>query len=461
MQLAQVRRDVHGFQVARAQAEVAAHAGREARPFAADAREWPLALASESLALVRQDLASATGRRALRLQRLSEALQRNIAHARSGDAAEAWRQTVPGPEHPSQVPLHSVLDTLSRTDNRTHRQSLLAVAATSCEPLWAAWARQIEAAQAADLDLSAAADDARTMLADTRDMYADVLGWWLSRSTRLKPFPRGAEAHDVLWALRSLPFDPLAKPGEVRSLADAFRGIGLEPRWQLDDEARAGRWPGARVRVGDGVLVSHRVRGGFDDARTALRSIGTALHRAGCDPEAPPEDRLLGDAAAGTGELLAGLLLDAGWAKRRFDLDDPDQRRVLALADLADARVKAALVVITREALARGVSQALATEAGEQLSAALLGQWPPGALPLLLPDPFEATSCVTARRLGAQLLEHVRERCNEDWWANPRTGSVLGEVFRPGGLYTPDELAQQLGLPPFRGWTSLWAQPLG
>lgn len=461
MQLADVRRDVHGFHIARAQAEVAVHAGSEASPFAADAREWPLAVASESLALVQQDLASATGRRALRLKRLSEALQKNVARARSGESLEAWRQTLPGSEHRPRVPLHSVLDTLAHTDDRTRRQSMQAAASTSCEPLWSGWARQIEAA--AGLDLSAMADDARTMLAETRDMYADVLAWWLARSTQLKPFPRGAEAHDVLWALRSLPFDALARPGEVRSLADTFRAIGLEPRWQLDAEARPGRWPGARVRVGREVLVSHRARGGFDDVRAALRSIGTALHRAGCDPEAPPEDRLLGDPtiAAATGEVWAGLVLDAAWAKRRFELDDPDHRRVLALADLADARVAAALVVVTREALARGASQALASEAGEQLSSALLGHWPAGAAPLVLPDPFEATTSMSARRLGARLLEHLRERCNEDWWANPRAGAVLNEIFRPGGLYAPDELAGQVGLSPFRGWTSLWADALG
>lgn len=457
MDLTSVRVDVHRFHTARARADIARHAGRPARSTREDLKEAPLAADPESLALVRQEAVSSTGRRLLRLQRLEERVVRNIAQA-------AWAGTADSTGH---TRVHSALDLLSHTADRAERLRLEASASASSEPCFDAWARRIDAAQAGGLDLSKPAAQARSLLADTDAMYADVLTWWLRRSVNLKPFPRGADAHDVLWALNSLPFDALVRRGDILGLPAKFASTGLSDERLIDDEAREGRHPGALVRAADApdeVLASHRARGGFDDARAALGALGAGWHWAGVDVQAPPEDRLLGDPAirASTGVALARLLFDPLWAKKHLGVEDPDFLRVLALADLAQARLEAAALVATQEALQRGALISMRDSLADGMSRATLGQWSPGLVALLPGDPFDAAGPLTARWLGASLFQGLRERCNEDWWANPRTGAFLASFFTPGGLYAPDELAAHGGLPPLEqvSLASVWSAAL-
>lgn len=471
MELATVRVAVQHFHTARARAQVATHAGRSANTLSFDLKQTPFAADPESLALVRQDLAGASGRRETRLRLLENRLVRNIAQARCARTLEARHialgKTVQGTEDRAHLPVHSLLDALSHTSDRAERVRLAATAASMSDPLYAAWAQQIDAAQAAGLDLSGAASDARTLLASTEAMYAEVLSWWLRRSVNLKSFPRGAEAHDVLWALSSLPFDALVRPGDVTALRASFAPLGAGAAMTFDTSAREDRRPGAFVSAPDApgeVLVSHRAQGGFDDARAMLEALGTASHWAGADPDAPPEDRLMGDPAirAATGKAWAMLLLDKPWSKKRLGVEDPDFTRVLALSDLARARLEAALIVGTYEAIQSGASPSQLSVLAESVSHATLGEWTPGLVSFALPDPFDAAAPLVARLLGLSLFEGVRERCDEDWWANPRSKSVLASFFEPGALFEPAALAEHCGLTPpsFVRIENVWAPSL-
>lgn len=455
MELAAVRVAVHSFHTARARADVAAHAGRSANTLFLDQKKEPAAVDPESLSLVRQEAASATGRREARLRLLESQLVQNIAQvscAQTLDAREvALGKTLRGPESRPRLPLHSLLDALSHTSEREERVRLATTAISMSDPLYAAWAQQIDAAEAAGLDLSAAASDARTLLDSTEAMYADVLEWWLRRRVKLKPFPNGAESYDVLWALSALPFDALVRPADVTALRNAFAPLGAAVPLSIDVAARDGRRSKAFVAAPDApseVLISHRARGGFDDASAALEALGCAAHWAGVDPDAPAEDRLLGDPAirASTGKAWAMLLLDKAWSRKHLGVEDVDFTRVLALADLGRARLDAALLVGTHEAMRSGASVAQLSLVAESVSAATLGEWTPGLVSFALPAPFQAAAPLVARRLGLSLFEGLRERCNEDWWANPRAHSVLESFFHPGGLHDAETLAQLNGL---------------
>lgn len=471
MELAAVRVAVQSFHAARARAAVASHAGRTANTLSFDLKQTPLAADPESLALVRQEWASATGRRQTRLRLLENRLVRNIARAACAQGLDArdavLAKTLQGTESRPLIPLYLLLDALSHTSERSERARLATTASSMSDPLYGAWARQIDVAKASGLDVSVAASDARTLLAATDTMYAEVLAWWLRKNLNLKPFPRGAEAHDVLWALSALPFDALVRPGDVTALRSSFAPLGADASLSFDTSARDGRRPGAFVSAPDApfdVLVSHRSRGGFDDARSMLEALGCASHWAGADPNAPAEDRLLGESAirASTGKAWAMLLLDKPWSKKRLGVENPDFTRVLALSDLARARLEAALVVGTHEAIESGASVSQLSRVAERVSQATLGEWTPGLVSFVLPDPFEAATPLVARQLGRSLFSGLRERCDEDWWANPRSKSVLASFFEPGALHDPASLAELNGFAPpsSAGIENVWAPGL-
>src|SRR5260221_97624 len=66
----------------------------------------------------------------------------------------------------------------------------------------AGFASTLDATSALEgFDVAALASDLESFLASTDAMYADVLAWWLKRTVALRPFPHGAEAHDVTYAL--------------------------------------------------------------------------------------------------------------------------------------------------------------------------------------------------------------------------------------------------------------------
>ena len=47
-----------------------------------------------------------------------------------------------------------------------------------------------------------------------------------------------------------------------------------------------------------------------------------------------------------------------------------------------------------------------------------------------------------------QLREHLKTRFGQRWWASPRAGSFLKEIWETGDRYTADEMAAQVGIGP-------------
>ena len=57
----------------------------------------------------------------------------------------------------------------------------------------------------------------------------------------------------------------------------------------------------------------------------------------------------------------------------------------------------------------------------------------------------ERAMYLRGRMLAAQLSRELRERFDEDWFRNPRTGPFLGDWFATGMRFTAIELATRLG----------------
>jgi hypothetical protein len=169
----------------------------------------------------------------------------------------------------------------------------------------------------------------------------------------------------------------------------------------------------------------------------ALRLGGLALASAGAAARLPVDARRLGDPALAQAAafLLEGLLAEPAWLVRVLDAADP--ARVAGPAGTLR-------LLGTRAAAARAA--ALAGGSREELMSRALGIPWPGELTLL--DGLAGVAgadAIRARALAALLRRHLRETSGDRWFADPRTGSLLRELWLEGGDLTPEGIARDLG----------------
>lgn len=170
----------------------------------------------------------------------------------------------------------------------------------------------------------------------------------------------------------------------------------------------------------------------------ALRAAGAGLARVGAAPRLPVEARALADPAlaGAAGRLLEGLVTDPGWHARAVGAVDPD---AMALAG--------ALVVAVGARATAARAAAGGGAAPEAMGRALGVAWPAelcAADPLALLGPLDD---LRARMLARALRAHLREAFGSRWFAEPRAGALLREVWLEGGLIDPADLARELGAP--------------
>jgi hypothetical protein len=274
------------------------------------------------------------------------------------------------------------------------------------------------------------------LLAATDDAYRDVLGWLVRREAGLSLPPSGDLARaDLLFALALHGWDGLFPRGMLAIVLEKSAApLRLElGRVRIDDAARPGAWPGAHAL---GTRVSLRRQGGAADYAGLFEAAGAALANA-----AAPPHRRAPAAPFTVGALLAGLLSDRAFLAARLDVERKhaaDLSRALALRQLFRLRARAAALRVAAE-VERGASGAAWHEAHrDALTAASLAAWPYG---LAARDADGAAHLAALR--GAARAEVLRrelvERCDTDWWKNPRSVPVLGNLLAAGGAWEREE----------------------
>jgi hypothetical protein len=279
---------------------------------------------------------------------------------------------------------------------------------------------------------------ADALLSASDDAYRDVLGWVARREGDLAPPPRGDLTRaDLLYLLALHRWEGLFPRG---MLALALEGTASALRLDLglirvDDADRPAQWPGAHAFE---TRISLRRQGGAVDWLALFEAAGQALAAA-----ASPPHRRHAAAAFTFGAILAGLLLDPAFLVARLGVEKKhaaDLVRALALRQLFRLRSRAAAFRVATE-VERGTSGAAWHEAHrEAMALAALATWPVG---------LAARDCDgsahAAALLGAARAEHLRrtivERCDEDWWKNPRSAEVVGSWLAAGGAWAGDEPA--------------------
>ena len=220
----------------------------------------------------------------------------------------------------------------------------------------------------------------------------------------------------------------------------------------MDDEPRPNKTPRAFVatpRIPDEVILVVRPGGGPDDYAAYLHELGHALHFANTDPGLPVEYRRLGDPSVteAWAFLLDGLLRERGWLKRFVGIGQPREAlRFTAFHKLWFLRRYAAKLEYELFLHAEGPGRRSREAYRDLLSDATQVDWP-ADLFLCDVDPFfYAARYLRAWIFEAQLRDLLRERFDEEWYRNDRTGPFLLALWRQGQRHTLEELAADLGL---------------
>ena len=478
MDLSRIREELERFAEALSREEYLTRSGLRDESHAATLREQFATLASRpAFEEIRAASLAAEGDEAKRLRFLAEFLGTNWVEYQIRDAsdrlttAEANQMiTVDG----ERIPLRSVEIRIKNEPDRSRRAALES-ARLGAIAEFAGLRREIldqshEAVhrlgfagyipfcrEMSGIDILALRELTQPILPHSLAMYRDLLGWYLRR--RVGVDPAQARRHDLLRLLRAPEFDRLLPPHALREAAETpLRHMGIDPqaggRIRIDDEPRPKKTARAFVatlRIPDEIILVVRPGGGPDDYVAYLHELGHALHYAYTDARLPVEYRRLGDPSVteAFAFLLDGLLRERAWLRRFVGLAQPaDLVRFTTFRKLYFLRRYAAKLAYELLLHEEGATSRCADAYRDLLTGAALVDWP-RELHLADLDPFfYAARYLRAWIFEAQLRDSLRERFDEEWYRNDRTGPFLLALWREGQRRTIEDLAAELGFGP-------------
>ncbi|OGU02652.1 MAG: hypothetical protein A2085_08245 [Gemmatimonadetes bacterium GWC2_71_10] len=315
------------------------------------------------------------------------------------------------------------------------------------------------------LDGLGAACDA--FLASTADLYRAVLDERVRRVLDLAPGE--ATRSDAAWLFREASYDDVFGAADLVPTARRQVGaMGLDVeaggriRFDTEDrERKRSRAFCAPVRVPHEVYLVIRPFGGYVDYRAFWHELGHALHFGNASALLPFEDRWLGDNSVteSYAMLFEHMLASRAWLAHYTAL------RGERLAAFTRDQAFNLLAIVRRYAAKLRYELAvhrLASFAGapglyvELLTAATGFRYHPQDALLDFDDAFYAARYLRAWQMEALLSDWLRERFDEDWFRNPRSGPALAALLERGQRDLADELTREvLGRPLAEGFTVL------
>lgn len=368
------------------------------------------------------------------------------------------------------LPLRDALAQLTQSENRDRRALLEQAVARFLHEHAGPYARAVEAeletarrlgvdasrSELEGVDLGALGTEAARLLHDTEDPYLDLLAYCLKKlDPRLRP--QTAQLHDLLhlattpWLGGSFGLSDLVRASDDWLLALGFHPTGGQRiRRELAAESQRALEPETFVlRAPQEAVLVLRPVGGLVDALGYLHAAGRAHQAVNADPDAPVEDRRLGDASVphAFGLLFAHLLADERFLQRYLGLGRANARegaRIAAFLQLATLRGACAQLAFERELGERGPSGGVRDAFADRMAAALRVSVPASfALHrrAVFPPPERV---LRAFALEAGLTQNLRERFDQDYFRNPGAGAALVERFRRGQRDDAEAVSQVL-----------------
>lgn len=298
---------------------------------------------------------------------------------------------------------------------------------------------------------------AQQILDRTNDLYREVMGWSVRK--RLGVALQDARRCDIPYVLagRFLDYEDAFTAADMLKRTKTFLGrLGLDltagGRLSVEVEAPEPDAPprayvGA-IRVPSDVRLVLEIGEGQRDWLTFLEALGRALFLAHVDPDAPFEQRALGDPSLDLahGALFKHLLLDPEWLKKILEFDRPKDYLIMAyLERLYDLRLCAGRTLYDLRLRERGSAEGM-EEVFEGIMRQAIGVRTPREL--YLHDVRTALHSVV--QLRARLFEpaftlHLLHYFDEQWWNNPRCGPFLMRQWWSGHRHTVEAQAKDMG----------------
>ena len=199
------------------------------------------------------------------------------------------------------------------------------------------------------------------------------------------------------------------------------------------------------------IFLVARLAPGLEACEALWRAVGVALHSAHTDAGLPVEGKRLGDPAVAElhASVLGGVTREAGWLKRLLQVAQPRDAVWMAHLRLLGLLRRTAAVLRHELLLADGRSEDGRAEAYRTVMGPATAAGLPSEMAHVDADPFLASAHTLRGWMGAALLaDGLRERFDEDWYRNDRTGAFLRELWREGLRPTMEALLQEIGLVP-------------
>lgn len=297
-------------------------------------------------------------------------------------------------------------------------------------------------------DPDALASEAQAALGATEDAWRELLPWAAGRHVEegLQPLPRGDLAFHDLERIEGAHWVGGLFPnaGLTLVLLELFESMGFDARRRdvrLDLEKRPLQALGAGVfplELPARVVVSLSPLGTPDDWRELAGAFGQALALVSIGREVPPEFSWAGDPAPGLAlrAIFTAVIGDRGFLRRVLQAPKAaadDAVRAFALAEIASLRRSCGVWLGARELWTSGASRGSERAWAERMAEATAARHDERLCLLGLDPALPEAQRLRGLALVPVLQEALLERCNEDYWRNPRTGPWLQGLFASGG----------------------------
>jgi hypothetical protein len=474
---AEIRDRAERFRAAVLEEVHEARAGRKAWPELAPLFEGQQVLeATRTLPVIERAMAAAPGEEERQLRKLLRWAARHHLEshtARLDDEFSFWRATAKVKSGEVAVPVSQADTVIHSTERRDARQHLEQVRLDTLEeavPLqldrlsrWREAAAELgygsyrEAFERlAGVNLLGVVKEARLLLKETEDLYREAVREALQRRIGIRP--EEAESHDAGWLKRMPWLDGSCQEGGVLgTLRKDLRDIGLPLEYGGHVTVEHEPFPGpgmtaccTPVRVPDRIHLLVMPTITQPGCLALLMSVGQSLHYAYTDSRLSFEDRALGDLAVAEahGMLFASLSRDGSWVQRTRGLQGAaldDYLRCAAMADLFSLREAAARLEFEVELSESTSPGEMGGRWSEILGSRTGFRFDPRSFLERLGQRFGVARYLRGRMLAAQLNRELRDRFDDDWYRNPRTGPHLGDWFAHGLRFSAVEVGASLG----------------
>jgi hypothetical protein len=304
------------------------------------------------------------------------------------------------------------------------------------------------------VDYMALENDMEEMLRRTEGLYVRSMGAHLEK--RVGMSLGDASSFDIPYAFRGDEYDRyFEKDKLVNAFFSTLKGMGLDPEEftniHIDMEERPKKTPRAfcaPVRVPEDVRLVIMPSGGWRDYHAFFHEGGHAWHFGSTKKKHPAEYRYLGDNSVteSFAFLFNYLPSNKVWLQKVLGMEDPEEYfRFTMLDKLMFLRRYASKLVYELKLHSAHVNPELGEVYRNCLQKGLKFKHTDKHFLEDVDDGFYCAEYLRAWILEGQIRAALQEEFGDEWFASPKAGKFLMDLWSYGQKYTADEFVKTIG----------------